>query len=327
MPMPDDLSNRWAVMGPTSGHELLTTSVIDTESGQRVRMGVDRRGFRHLLIAIDAGDRKIPDDIVGALVLTRRSYKFGDETSQFLDIECVRADLFDLFDELLRGVIGAVGSGGGSDAAIEVVDRWRTLLASRGRQRLSESAQRGLAAELLVLFMVSPTGAIDVECWRGPLSEPHDILLPDRALEVKSIGAQSRNVEIHGSAQLAPPGKPLALVLVQLVEGSEGESIPDLANHLLHNSIDRALALSRLSLVGYSAVDSDNYSTRFRIGELLFADVDERFPRIVPNSFVGGIVPDEISYLTYGLTLSALKPHLKTGRTALIDWVDVGAQH
>lgn len=317
----DDLFNRWAIIGPTSGEEFLTTSSIETRSGRKLRMGVDSIGFRHLLIPVGPSDRKVPTDVSGALVLVRQPYKFDGLTSLFLDIKCVRSDLFDVFDELLRDVVKAVSDGAGADAAIEVVDRWRTLLTARGRRKLSESAQRGLAAELNVLLMVTPAGhSIDVGCWRGPLSEPHDIVLPKCAIEVKSVGAQTRNVEIHGIFQLSPPGKPLALVLVQLIEEQEGETISELAERLVNRAADRSLAQSRLSLAGFSQLDADDYSLRFKVGDILVGDVDGDFPRIAPSSFTNGAAPAGISYLTYGLEFSAIKQHLRPGFSALIEW-------
>ena len=91
-------------------------------------------GNRHLLVAVDAADRKAPDDVVGAVLVNRRRLTF-ETTATYLDVQCVRADLFDLFDDLLSDVIDVVDGGGGADAAVEVIDRWRSLLAVRGRQR------------------------------------------------------------------------------------------------------------------------------------------------------------------------------------------------
>jgi Putative PD-(D/E)XK family member, (DUF4420) len=320
-PRRGDLSRRWAVLGPTSAESYLLTSVIHTASGHELRIGVDRVGTRHLLVPVGAGDTAVPDDVVGALMLKRTTFTFDQITALYLDIQCVRSDLFDLFDEVLAEVIDGADAGGGADAAVEVVDRWRSLLAARGRRQLSTAAQRGLVAELYVLRLAHQGQVIDVDTWRGPLSEPQDISLPECALEVKSVGELGRDIEIHGVFQLAEPGKPLALVLVRLVEDESGETVAQHADYLLDNASDRALAVSRLAMVGYSSADSDTYSTRFKVDDVQFVAIDTATPRIVPQSFRDGMLPFGISYLTYQIELGALSGFIVSGESALRQWI------
>ncbi len=191
-----DLSNRWAVLGPATADDNLLSSALSSSSGRELRIAVDRAGNRHLLVAVDTTDRKNPADVIGALLVKRRRLTF-DTTATYLDLQCTRADLFDLFDDLLSDVIHVVDGGGGADAAIDVIDRWRSLLAARARQHLSQAAQRGLIAELYVLQLVYGSDPIDVDTWRGPLGEPHDVVTATTALEVKSMGSLSRNIEIQ----------------------------------------------------------------------------------------------------------------------------------
>jgi hypothetical protein len=178
-----DLSNRWAVLGSASGDDYLLSSELHSSSGRELRVAVDRAGNRHLVIAVDNSDRRVPDDVVGAVLVARRRLTF-DTTATYLDVQCVRADLFDLFDDLLLDVIDVIDGGSGADAAIEVIDRWRSLLAVRGHQQLSQTTQRGLIAELYVLSLTADSGPLDIDTWRGPLGEPHDIVTTEFALEV-----------------------------------------------------------------------------------------------------------------------------------------------
>jgi hypothetical protein len=320
-PRRSDLSRRWAVLGPTSAESYLLTSNIRTAAGHQLRIGVDRVGTRHLLVPIEPSDVAVPDDVVGAVMLSRKTFTFNNVTAFYLDVQCVRSDLFDLFDEVLADVIDAADAGGGADAAVAVVDRWRSLLAARGRSQLTMAAQRGLVSELYVLRLAHVGQVIDVDTWRGPLSEPHDISLDRCALEVKSIGAVGRDIEIHGLFQLAEPGKPLALVLVRLVEDESGETVAQHADYLLANASDRALAISRLAMVGYSSADSDKYSTRFKVDNVRFVAVDAATPRITPQSFRDGVVPIGVSYVTYQIELGALDPFLISGESTLRQWI------
>jgi hypothetical protein len=316
-----ELSRRWAVLGPTSAESYLLTSVFRTASGTELRFGVDRVGTRHLLVPVQPTDVAVPDDVVGAVTLNRKTFTFNSVTAFYLDIQCVRSDLFDLFDEVLTDVIDAAGAGGGADAAVEVVERWRSLLATRGSGQLTMTAQRGLVSELHVLRLAHEGQVIDVNVWRGPLSEPHDISLDECALEVKSVGAFGHDIEIHGVLQLAEPGKPLALVLVRLAEDESGETLAQYADYLLANASDRALAASRLAMVGYSSADSDKYATRFKIEDVRFVAVDKTTPRIIPQSFSNGEVPIGISYVSYQIELSSLDPFLMSGESTLRQWI------
>lgn len=272
-------------------------------------------------MAVEHGDRVVPDNVVGALLVKRRTFTFDGTTALYLDIQCVRSDLFDLFDDLLVDIIDCMAERSGSDTALEVIDRWRSLLATKGRQSLTQSAQRGLFAELHVLRLVCTPGPIDLSVWKGPLGEPHDIVAHSFAIEVKSVGSQGRSVEIHGPTQLLPPGRPLALVLVELEEGEAGETVAELAEEVLLNAQDRDLAKARLALAGYSSVDAELYATRFAVRGLRHVAVDANTPRIVPDSFSGGVLPEGLLYLSYGLDLVVLERMSASGESSLRRWV------
>lgn len=315
-----ELSRRWAVLGSTSGNSFLLTSTIGGPPGPDVRVGVDRSGARHLLVAVTADDQRVPEDVVGALQISRQSYSFDGVKARYLDVECLRADLFDLFDEVLLDIIGAFDDVRRADTAVEVIERWRSLLSTRGRRMLSQAAQNGLAAELFVLSLVFRGRPVDIESWRGPLGEPHDLLLAECAIEVKAIGPKSQVIEIHGPAQLESPGRPLALVMVELVESEDGLSLATLADEIVRNAADRTAAIRRLNMAGYSPVDAQLYPMKFKIESIRFVAVDGRIPRIVAASFAADIFPSGIAYLNYGVEIAALEPFTIRGETALIEW-------
>ena len=47
---------------------------------------------------------------------------------------------------------------------------------------------------------------------------------------------------------------------------------------------------------------------RFILHEMLLYKVDETFPRITPDSFVGGVLPEGITKITYTVDLSGRIP-------------------
>ncbi|WP_280405624.1 PD-(D/E)XK motif protein [Nocardia brasiliensis] len=316
-----ELSRRWAVLGSTSGNSFLVTSTIEGPPGSDVRVGVDRSGARHLLVAVTAHDQRVPEDVVGALRVSRQSYSFDGTEARYLDVECIRADLFDLFDEVLMDILRALNDVRYADTAVEVIERWRSLLSTHGRRLLSQAAQIGLTAELYVLTRVFRGRPVDIECWRGPLGEPHDLLLTECAIEVKAIGPKSRLIEIHGPTQLESPGRPLALVMVELVESEVGFSLATLAEELIRTATDRTSAIRRLNMAGYSPVDAQFYTAKFTVESIRFVTVDRRIPRIVAAAFAADVFPSGIAYLSYGIELAALEPFTIRGETALMEWI------
>ncbi|WP_169811528.1 PD-(D/E)XK motif protein [Nocardia harenae] len=318
----DDLANRWAVIGPNSRDAPLTSSVFVMASGVGARIGVDASSGRHLLIPVsDRDSLDAPEGLVGALQLRRVSYVFDRVTATYLDLHCLRADLFDLFDEVVLDIARAVDAETPADSALRIIERWRALFATRGKRVLSPQAQLALIAELSVLGIAFRDRPIEAHSWRGPEGEPHDILLPGCALEVKALGASARHVEIHGVQQLAPPGRPLALVLVHLVADEAGASVVSVATDFLDRADDRALAAQRLATIGLSLADANLYPACYRIEMVRCVPVGGAVPRIAPSSFAGDAVPAGISYVNYGVELSALIPLARTGESELERWI------
>lgn len=299
----------------------MLSSAVQVPHGPGMRLAVDHDGARHLLVAIQSTDRSMPSDVVSALTVRRKTYTFDGIAAIYLDVRCGRGDLFGTFDDLLVDIIAEVLDGGSADTALGVIDRWRSLLAVRGRQALSSSAQRGLFAELHTLQISQPAGSIDARVWRGPLQEPHDILTPSFALEVKSVGTYTRAVEFHGPMQLAEPGRPLAVVLVEVDEDANGATVGEVANQVVVGATDRDLAVSRLAMAGLAMADADSYTLRFAVRTIRHLVVGDATPRIVPASFVTGGLPEGLSYLTYGLEIASLDKHLSVGETSLREWI------
>lgn len=320
----DKLRRTWSVLGSVSVEDLLRTAPLQSTSGCEVRVGVDRLGARHMLVPVARRDERTPENVEGALSLQRRRLQFSHGTHEYLDIECVRPDLYDLFDQVLEDVLETLLSSTPSDSAIEVVERWRNLLATRSKPHLSASAQVGLFAELYVLGLIHRTGLIASESWRGPLGEPHDISLSHCDLEVKGIGRRSERIEIHGTEQLEANGKPLALVVVRIDESTNGETLSELVDRTIQRVDDRFLVLRKLSRLGYEATDRAQYSTRYRVAAVRFLAVGAKTPRIVQESFHSGSVPSGVTGVNYTLALGALEPILQSGTSLLLDWVDEG---
>lgn len=321
-----DLANRWAVIGPSSSGTLLTTSVFELAGGHPARVGVDSVGGRHLIITPSVEDSAAaPDDVLGALQVRQRDYTFDGRTGTHLDIQCVRPDLFDLFDEVVLDIACGVDPDRPADSALRIIERWRALFAARGKRQLSPQAQAALIAELYVLALAFRDRPVQIASWRGPVGESHDILLPGCALEVKALGEVTTTVEIHGLEQLEPPGVPLALVLVEVVADDSGDTVADVITDILDRADDRARAAGRLARIGFSPADAHSYTVRYRVGTVRTVAIGEAVPRIVPSSFAAD-VPSGVVSVTYTLQVAALVPFARTGESELERWIAAPSQ-
>jgi hypothetical protein len=316
-----ELRHSWPLLRPRSSTEVTTAPLPGVTGRDAVRVGVDGAGARHLLLPLGDGETIRGDDGEATLSVRVRTYTFARVPLRHLDIVCLRPDLFDLFDDVLIDVLGTITAGGATPArtAVDVVGRWRALLGTRRGRLLTLVGQMSLVAELTVLDLLTRDAPLDVSWWRGPLREPHDIVLPDRAVEVKAIGATASTVEIHGLEQLAPPGLPLALVLVEVQEDADGTALPDLVDRMLGRATDRGAMLRLLAGAGYSTSDSDRYDERFAVTGLGTIEVTDAVPRIVASSFHTG-VPAGVTGVTYRIGLDALDPLVLRGESALVAW-------
>lgn len=320
-----ELRHSWPVIQRPLGTGLSGLSLPLRLSSGDVRIAVDSVGARRLLVPLGESEQMQVEPIEGPLLVDVLRYRFGDLMERFAEVACNRDDLFDLFDEVLVDVLQALRDDPqppGSTVS-EIVGRWRALLATRGHRVLPLTAQMSLIAELHVLGLSSGTGQVVAEAWRGPLREPHDIVFPGCAIEVKAIGATSDSVEIHGVEQLHPPGVPLALVMVEISESADGTSLPEFADRFLSTVDDPADGLRRLAAAGYAPLDSARYAHRFEIVSIEFTEVDETVPRIVPSSFASGATPSGITGVSYAVDLTALAPLVTRSETLLRNWVGI----
>lgn len=320
-----ELRHSWPLLQGRHRTEIATVPLPLGGSGHQVRAGVDGNAARHLLIPV--GDEDVwAGAAEGALSVELRTYTFLRTPLRYVDVSCPRPDLFHLFDEVLVNILTAVEDTPEHPArtALDVVGRWRALLETHRPRLLTLVGQLALFGELTVLSVVTQDRPLDISWWRGPLREPHDIVLPECAVEVKTVGGSSTAVEIHGAGQLDPPGVPLALVIVTVVEDAGGTGLPELVEQILARATDRGKAVRLLAAAGYSESDADRYTERFAVADLAHTEVTDAVPRIVAASFTKGSLPLGVDGVTYRIDLDALDHLVERGGSTLREWI--GAQ-
>ena len=179
---------------------------------------------------------------------------------------------------------------------------WKELL---GNKNIDERVYDSLG-ELCVIKHLVSTG-IEVS-WGGPNSATYDIEIPGGYVEVKStISRSKKEITISNKFQLDPPGKNLDLVLCVFEESTHnGLSIDQIVTDLISLGISQEYLNIRLAKKGLQEGMSAR-KRKFILHEMLKYKVDEKFPRIIPASFVGGVIPAGITAITYTVNLDGME--------------------
>ena len=143
--------------------------------------------------------------------------------------------------------------------------------------------------------------------WIGPDGGSYDIETNSRYVEVKStINRSKTEVTISNQFQLFPPGKPLILVFCRfepvVLGGISIDSVLEALESIGYNTV---LLNSKLELKGFEKGMSSR-KKRFVLHEMLMFTINDSFPRITPDSFVGGVMPSGITKINYTVDLSGM---------------------
>lgn len=174
---------------------------------------------------------------------------------------------------------------------------WKGLLGNKNVDRRVFD----VLGELVCLDALSSMGLDPI--WAGPTGASCDIDCGAKRFEVKStLSRGSKNVEVHGLFQLAAEGVEKYLILVQFEPTVAGLSIDGLVDVLNAHGFSKVELNNALLELGYPLGASDRckcYSLRGMTRYL----IDEAFPHISADSFVGGGLPLGVTGINYGIAL------------------------
>jgi hypothetical protein len=191
------------------------------------------------------------------------------------------------------------------DAVILRTWKWHRLLRGGPSARLGREEQQGLIGELLVLenLLDEYAGADAVSFWRGPLDEPKDFVVGERAIEVKARHVSRNAVRISSAQQLERvSGQELYLVVVGVAPAAPvtpgAFTLDDLVGRLAARlEIEPAAAVafeSRLGSAGYAPEHDYSDSVWVLVSTVAYR-VEAEFPRIEPAELRPGI--EEVRYV------------------------------
>ena len=182
-------------------------------------------------------------------------------------------------------------------------EEWKKQLGNAIKRR----SPSDVIAELLVLLELQKN-KIRFE-WGGPKKGTHDILCEKMEIEVKSSTVRSaKRVHVSSQHQTQTASQlPLYLAFLGFEKSSNGRiTIDSVANDLLTNNFSKSILEEGLRLCGYP--DGKPERTREKYNRLedvtQYYEVDESFPKITPESFIGGAIPQGITSIQYTIDLS-----------------------
>lgn len=236
--------------------------------------------------------------------------------NRFLRFESESQGLTPMFAAIVSSLLDDVAE---SDPVGGLIDRYEELCVMFARRtgRLSESAVRGLFAELVMLLELKESGsnaASAIHAWQGPYRVAKDFVLPHgRAVEVKSIRRENRRVRISSVEQLDARGEDLRLAVLPLEtsSGDEGTGLLDLLSEVgAWVDAEPAARLpyaQALSTLGLDLEDPYYRRWSFVMGEWRWYAVGSGFPRVDVAD-----VPPAVSRVTFSLDTDQLSGYIST---------------
>lgn len=303
----EEIEGRWKALSSDLPAKLRQIPMRLGAKSRQVGIGIDPMGRRHLLLPHPGAEDQRSIFKVTSVRLDRVNLRGAKGASTWLDLHCTRPELDGVFSRVCADVIERMPSDVGKveSTCLAILNEWKALFGSGGAgDRMSLLI--GVIGEMLLLRRlaeIDPVGALDA--WEGPAGGRFDFRRASRAMEVKStVARRGRVVEIHGHTQLEPPkGTILHLAFTRLERANRGSvSLRSLIPALASMGVDRDGIMVRLDDLGFDDPRSDEFGIEFEHLESQIYPVLAGFPRIVAESFMGG-VPKGVVCINYTIDL------------------------
>ena len=177
----------------------------------------------------------------------------------------------------------------------EWVNKWKKLLGNE----IKEEEISSKVGELLALKYLLLNGANAELTFQGS----HDIETLSENYEIKTTTMRYDSlIEIHSKNQLASlNGNPLYLIFIRLEESIFGISLKSLLKDLEN------LKYNTDSLkLKYKDFNSETLDKKYKVDEMRLYAINDKFPRIIDDSFKDNHIPVGIMSLTYLVDLTNL---------------------
>lgn len=311
----------------------LVRRLVDPSSPVKVYLGIDPAGSQlGVLLAVHRRLVPVQKDLPSGAGFAVRPQAVKDDPKDVvnLGVFCTDTACEDIFLHFMEDVVSHLLEDAGPEQAVKTflarVGLWQRFFVAGGGAILSEEAQCGLFAELLVLrdFVLPAAGApASVDAWKGPDGSPQDFVLETCAVEVKGTRSKAGGkIPISNEQQLDErPFPHLVLVHVAMAAGGgTNQTLVDIVSQLrtLLAASGRPLAVfnDRLITSGWLDAHAARYGeNRYFVRDVRFYEVRDGFPRVRPGDCPPGVVD-----ITYKLDPAALTP-FEVERAAAEGWL------
>lgn len=309
----------------------LVRRLVHPLSAVKVYLGLDPSDAQ-LGVLLTVHRRHVPaqKDLPAGTGFAVRLHKDDGKDMVTLGVFCTDTACEDIFLHFVDDLVSHLLAESGPETALKTflarVGLWQRFFVGGGGGSLSEEAQSGLFAELLLLrdlLLPSVGPSLAVDAWKGPGGSPQDFVLNPCAVEVKCSRAKAGGrIAISNEQQLDErPFPHLVLVHVGVtVGGGANPSLVDLVADLrsLLSATGRPLGVFNDTLLtaGWLDAHAARYcETRYFVREVRSFEVRDGFPRIRP-----GDVPPGVVDITYKLDPAALTP-FEVDRAVVEGWL------
>ena len=294
--------------------EKISARLAIPEKSRKLYAGLDSTKKRHLLVPLEKNEEEYKDlQSRGLSIVTRDLIVQGSKPKRYIDIACQDTAGYVIFDVIASEIAAELDKGDPREIITRIISKWRRFWGHSPKEILPYEKILGLFAELWFLYnwlfkKMDVTRAIN--SWRGPFSSRHDFEMKGLSIEVKATTSQQSRVhKINGIDQLSPPenGSLMFFSLrIREEQGAENDlpSIVGLLQEKLKGNINSLSKFENtLAVAGYSPVYNDEYlKLKFRIVDQRLFNVTNEFPRIITDSFVGGL-PSGVGTIEYTINL------------------------
>lgn len=228
----------------------------------------------------------------------------NDETIDLLCLGSFNVDIENEFATFCAQFVEPGENGENRKKVLENPSKWAENWSKLMGNTISSKKAYDVLAELIVYYHLLLEG-IDVT-WTAAINGTNDLESEKESFEVKStISRYNNSITVSSEFQLNPLKK-LYLYFCKFEESPIGVSINDMVSLLKKKGIEDTILEERLIKLNLEkGVKARN--VKYKMIENRCYEVDDNFPRITSNSFVGGQKPLGIGHIVYDLDLDVIK--------------------
>lgn len=272
---------------------------ITDESDKFDAYVIKDNGWYGIALEVDYFDEDYLEKFENVRILTKIK-NFNNANHKLLEIVTDKKELYEQFALICNDFLQYISNDKNRDefkGNPQIwLEKWKDLL---GNSLKNEKNYSFLAELIAINYLLKFNKSVTYDDFGT-----HDIETEYESFEIKStIERYTSEIHINGQHQLKKTlDKDLKIFFIRLEESSDGYSILDLKRAIdskgyVSNKLDKRIA----------NIETVIMNKKYKILETKLYTVDDNFPKIIPESFINGEIPNGITKLEYVVDLNSLK--------------------